>query len=196
MCIAMLAVENPTDFHIRAYIPADQESVKYLFAKVNRGLAPDHLRDAFERYIALSIREEIGRIPEYYDEARGRSFWVATEFGAIVGMFGLEPLANGAVELRRMYVDALRRRRGYAARMVRRAEEIARAAGFSKMELSTSELQQAAIALYRNAGYALLKEERAMSPSNKTIGGGIRRYYFEKDLTVGSSQTGPSERRS
>jgi len=48
--------------------------------------------------------------------------------------------------------------------------------------LSTSELQHAALALYRQAGYFLLREEVAETASNKTVGGGIRRYYFAKTL--------------
>jgi putative acetyltransferase len=173
---------------IRPYLPADERAVLDLFVRVNRELAPNHLRDDFERYIALSIREEIARIPEYYDRARGRSFWTATESETVVGMFGLEPSPVGTIELRRMYVDPSCRRRGYATTMLRRAEEIAQAAGFSKMVLSTSEVQQAALALYRNARFTLLKDAQVMSSSNKTVGGGIRRYYFEKSLNAGDVQ--------
>jgi putative acetyltransferase len=54
--------------------------------------------------------------------------------------------------------------------------------GARKIELSTSELQSAAIALYERAGYALVREAVAVDASNKTIGGGIRRYHFEKVL--------------
>jgi hypothetical protein len=48
--------------------------------------------------------------------------------------------------------------------------------------LSTSELQREALSLYRNAGYGLVREEVAVAASNKTIGGGIRRYHFSKIL--------------
>ena len=44
-----------------------------------------------------------------------------------------------------------------------------------KLELSTSELQPAALELYRRAGYRLLSEAVAEQASNKTLGGGIRR---------------------
>jgi putative acetyltransferase len=50
------------------------------------------------------------------------------------------------------------------------------------LELSTSELQGAALSLYRNAGYQMVREEVAHSASNKTLGSGIRRYYFTKRL--------------
>jgi hypothetical protein len=51
-----------------------------------------------------------------------------------------------------------------------------------KLELSTSELQPAALELYRHAGYRLLSEAVADQASNRTLGGGIRRYCFEKML--------------
>ena len=54
--------------------------------------------------------------------------------------------------------------------------------GFRCLELSTSELQPAALALYRSSGYALVREVIAEDISNKTVGGGIRRYYYDKAL--------------
>ena len=48
--------------------------------------------------------------------------------------------------------------------------------------LSTAEIQQAALELYRNAGYRLVHEETVEALSNKTVGSGILRYYLEKIL--------------
>jgi hypothetical protein len=50
------------------------------------------------------------------------------------------------------------------------------------MVLSTSEIQKEALALYRDAGYRETREEIAADASNKTIGGGIRRFHFVKAL--------------
>ncbi len=55
-------------------------------------------------------------------------------------------------------------------------------AGWYKMTLSTSELQEAAVELYKKAGYWLMHEMIAVTESNKTIGRGVRRFYFEKEL--------------
>jgi GNAT superfamily N-acetyltransferase len=164
---------------IRPYAQADAPRVRALFVAVNRLLAPAHLRDAFEGYIALSLREEIDRIPDYY-AARSGGFWVALDGATVVGMFGLESAPGGAMELRRMYVDPAARRRGIARAMLRFAEDECRRRGASALELSTSELQGAALALYRNAGYRLVREEVARDASNKTLGDGLRRFYFEK----------------
>src|ERR1700738_1620237 len=71
---------------------------------------------------------------------------------------------------------------GIARLMLRFAEAECRRSGVRRLELSTSELQPAALELYRHAGYRLLHEVVAEQASNKTLGGGIRRYYFEKIL--------------
>ena len=81
-----------------------------------------------------------------------------------------------------MYVDPLARRGGIARSMLRFAEAACARFGARTLELSTSELQPAALALYRNAGYRLVKEATAEAASNKTVGGGIRRFYFEKEV--------------
>jgi putative acetyltransferase len=168
---------------IRHYADADHDSVRDLFIRVNRRLAPPELRERFETYVALALREEIDRIPGYYDAAHGGSFWVAVHGTAIAGMVGLEAGAPGVLELRRMYVDPQYRRRGLGAVLLSHAETVAVRQGAMKLVLSTSEIQTAAISLYRSAGYRVVREVIAGEPSNKTIGGGIRRFEFEKVLT-------------
>jgi putative acetyltransferase len=166
---------------IRDFSTDDAAAVRELFIQVNRLLAPADRKDAFEIYIARSLTEEIDRVSEYYSERNG-GFWVAVEGEGIVGMFGLEPSGEGAMELRRMYIDPDFRRRGMARKMLDFAEQQCRRRQRPRMNLSTSELQQEALSLYRNAGYALVREEVAEAASNKTLGGGIRRYYFTKAL--------------
>ena len=169
---------------IRPFADADQQAVRNLFVRINRELAPPEMREAFEAYIARSLAEEIGRIRAYYAERNG-GFWVAEDpESGLVGMFGLESGAEeGTAELRRMYVDHQARRRGVARAMLRRAEEEAASAGHHRMILSTSELQGAALAFYRAAGYRAVREETAIASSNKTVGSGIRRFHFERRLS-------------
>jgi len=171
---------------IRRYAPADHAAVRALFIAVNRELAPDAMRAAFEAYITRSLEDEIDRIEAYY-AAKDGAFFVAHDDAihgeaTLAGMFGLEGLGNASAELRRMYVDRAYRGSGLARAMLEHAEAACRAAGTSVLELSTSELQGAALAFYRKSGYRLVREERAAAQSNKTIGGDIRRFYFEKTL--------------
>lgn len=173
--------DAPRGVDIRPFRTVDREAVRDLFVRVNRSIAPPSLKDKFEDYIARSLAEEIDRIADYYGERNG-GFWVAESAGAVVGMFGLEPAGPDAMELRRMYVAPEARRRGIARQMLAFAEDECRSRGLQSLTLSTSELQGEALALYRAAGYRLQKEEVAEAASNKTLGGGIRRYYFDKAL--------------
>jgi len=167
---------------IRSFAETDAPAVRELFIRINRLLAPPAMKNAFEAYIASAIAEEIGRIDAYYSDHNGY-FWVAEDDGRLAGMFGLETTAGGdAMELRRMYVDPDLRRRGIARIMLAFAESECRRRGFKRLELSTSEVQAAALSLYRNSGYRLDREELAAAASNKTVGGGIRRFYFSKAL--------------
>jgi GNAT superfamily N-acetyltransferase len=167
---------------IRHFVDADAAAVRDLFVRVNELLTPPHLKADFERYVSRSLEDEIDRIADYY-EKRGGGFWVAIEGTRIVGMFGLEPASNaGSMELRRMYVDADERRRGVARKMLAFAEAECRRRHVSQLELSTSALQAEALSLYRSSGYQEIREEVALNASNKTIGGGIRRFHFMKRL--------------
>jgi GNAT superfamily N-acetyltransferase len=148
---------------------------------LNRLLSPPDMRAAFEDYIARSLAEEMDRVSAYYTE-RGGGFWVAIRADTVIGMFGLEPATTDALELRRMYVDPSARRSGVASLMLHFAEHRGRELGVRRITLSTSEHQPAAIGLYRHAGYQLLYEAIAKEATNMTIGGGIRRFYFEKLL--------------
>jgi putative acetyltransferase len=166
---------------VRPFSEQHAQAVRDLFIAVNRLLAPPHMRKTFEAYITRSLTEEIDRIVPYYGERDG-GFWVALKGNQVVGMFGLERTATDAMELRRMYVDPSMQRRGLARQMLQYAEAECRRRGIRRLELSTSELQEAAVALYYGAGYALVREATATDSSNKTVGAGIRRYYFEKLL--------------
>jgi GNAT superfamily N-acetyltransferase len=166
---------------IRPFAIDDAMQVRDLFIRVNRLLAPPQMKEAFEAYIVTSLQEEIDRIENYYRDRNG-GFWVAVDGGKLVGMFGLEPSSEVAMELRRMYVEPDARRRGIARRMLAFAEDECRRRHRPTMDLSTSELQGDALSLYRNAGYRQVREEVAVAASNKTLGGGIRRYHFTKAL--------------
>jgi GNAT superfamily N-acetyltransferase len=174
-------MDTDRSISIRPFAADDAAQVRELFVRVNRALAPPQMAVAFEGYIARSLREEIDRIAAYYGERQG-GFWVAVDGPRIVGMFGLELLSAGAMELRRMYVDPGAQRRGIARRMLRFAEDECRRRNVARLDLSTSELQGPALSLYQNAGYELVREETAVAESNKTVGAGLRRFYFTKFL--------------
>jgi ribosomal protein S18 acetylase RimI-like enzyme len=178
----MVKLESEIPFTIRAYANADYEEVVALFTRVNRELAPANMRDLFEQYIATAISGELRDLQNIFSEAKRNAFWVVEIDQQIVGMLGIESHSDDSTELRRMYLDRSYRGRGIAQRMLLCAEAHARDLGFSKLILSTAEVQEAAIAFYRKSGYRFVRTELADTMSTKTVGGGLTRFHFEKTL--------------
>jgi hypothetical protein len=164
---------------IRPFAQEDAARVRALFIAVNRLLSPPDLRDAFEAYIERALREEIDRILAYYGERDG-GFWVAVKDDKVVGTFGLE-LTSVAAHVCRSFGATT----GHCSADAPIRGKRMLPSKSQTLELSTAQIQHAAIALYKNAGFRLVRQETAEAVSNKTVGSGIRRYYFEKVLWDG-----------
>ncbi|MBT7943915.1 MAG: GNAT family N-acetyltransferase [Alphaproteobacteria bacterium] len=167
---------------IRPYRSEDLDRVKAIFIEWNRHIAGPENADAFEVYIQRALEAEILHIPDFYQNVLGCGFWVADLAGDVIGMAGIERVGDAEAEVRRMYVDAAHRRRGIGVRLLSHVEDFCIEEGYAQILLSTSEMQEAALALYRAQGYRLDREEVADEMTNRTIGGGVRRFYFVKDL--------------
>ena len=176
----MVEIEGPVIF--RAYQLADHDPVAALWTRINRELAPPDMRELFERYIATAISGELRQLQAIFSEAKRNAFWVVETDKEIVGTFGIESRSKDSTELRRMYLDQGYRSRGIAQRMLQCAESRGRELGFSKMILSTAEVQKAAIAFYGKNGYQLVSTEVAGTMSTKTVGAGLTRFHFDKLL--------------
>ena len=82
---------------------------------------------------------------------------------AVVGYVDGEPaacgcfkvVAGGAVEMKRMFVSAGRRRNGYGREILRALESWAAELGFARAVLETGKGQPEAVALYRGMGYEI-----------------------------------------
>jgi len=57
-----------------------------------------------------------------------------------------------------------------------------RSLGFRKMLVSTAEIQRAADRFYRSSGFRQVGVEVAQAMTAKQAGGGLTRFYFEKEL--------------
>jgi putative acetyltransferase len=165
----------------RSYRASDYDAVAELWRRINRELAPAGMEELFEQYIATTINGELKNLSEVFSEVRRNSFWVV-EDGSVVGSFGIESRSETDTELRRMYLDRGYRGLGIAKRMLDHAEERARALGFSKMLVSTAAIQKAADKFYRRTGFRQVRVEIAEEMTHKQAGGGLTRFYFEKEL--------------
>ena len=166
----------------RRYQPSDYDQVAALWSRINRELAPAGMEELFEQYIATTISGELVHLSEVFSEAKRNAFWVVDHQGRIVGCFGIEAHNETNTELRRMYLDQEFRGAGLAKRMLECAEELARALGFRKMLVSTAEIQRAADRFYRRSGFRQVRVEVAQAMTAKQAGGGLTRFYFEKQL--------------
>ena len=166
---------------IRRYRPSDRAAVIGLFREFMWELAPPELGEHFQSYIEHAIREELGRVEEYYFSRERQGFWVAGE-DRVLGMVGIERHTEDAGELRRMAVEQTHRRRGIGRELLACAETFCREAGYRRIVLSTSELQVPAMRLYESSGYRRVREEPAAPASHKSVGAGLTRHHYEKAL--------------
>jgi putative acetyltransferase len=166
---------------IRRYGSPDRDAVIAMFREFMQELTPPQLAAQFQAYVDAAIREELGRIEEYYLSRPGQGFWVA-ESGAVIGMVGIERHGSDSAELRRMAVRAAQRRRGIGRALLATAEAFCRECGYRALVLSTSELQAPAMRLYEASGFRLVRKEAAAPASHKSVGAGIARYHYEKAL--------------
>jgi GNAT superfamily N-acetyltransferase len=176
-----MADKHDVDF--RPYVASDFEAVADLWARVNRELAPAGMETLFEQYIATTIEGELSRLIDIFSQARRNAFWVVELAGGsrrIVGTFGIECRDSDTTELRRMYIDAGWRGCGLAERMLGTAEAMARELGFSRMIVSTADIQRAAFRFYTKSGFKRVRSEIAEVMTVKQAGGGLLRHYFEK----------------
>jgi GNAT superfamily N-acetyltransferase len=81
------------------------------------------------------------------------AFFVATVDGEPIGCGGLRRHDDGVVEIKRMFVRSVHRRRGHARSLLRALEDRARASGYRRVILETGLAQPEAIALYTSEGY-------------------------------------------
>ena len=176
----MVDVTHPVTF--RRYQAADYGAVAALWTRINRELAPAGMEELFEQYIATTINGELKQLLEVFSEEKRNAFWVVESADEIVGCFGIESHGADDTELRRMYLDKAHRGRGIAQRMLDHAQAEARALGFTRMILSTAQIQKSAVSFYRKSGFRHIRTEVADAMNPKQAGGGLTRFYYEKAL--------------
>ena len=102
-------------------------------------------------------------------------FLIAREHGRGIACGASRRLADGSIEIKRMYVRPSHRGRGLGRRILAELESRARAAGASRLVLETGLRQPEAIALYRSSGFSRI------DPFGEYVGDAMSR-CFEKRL--------------
>jgi GNAT superfamily N-acetyltransferase len=83
----------------------------------------------------------------------GAAWLVLYEDERAIACGGLRSVEPGIGEIKRMFVTASARRRGYGRRLLAELEGLARDAGCERVRLYTTEVLREARALYADAGY-------------------------------------------
>jgi GNAT superfamily N-acetyltransferase len=86
-------------------------------------------------------------------DAPGSAWLVVYEEERAVACGGLRELRPGLGEIKRMFVTARARGRGYARLLLTELEDLARAGGCERVRLLTTEVLREARALYSSVGY-------------------------------------------
>ena len=114
------------------------------------------LHVASYKYIKYSLRTDMRDIEKFYMSDEDCHMWVAELCSKVVGMVGLYRDENhepGVFELQRMYVVPCYQRMGIGKRMLSDVIAHARKQRMKMIVLTTSNIQVAAIQLYRKYGF-------------------------------------------
>ena len=130
-----------TSISLTLFQPSDQTAVKTL---ILAGLA-DHWGE-----LDLTLNPDLNDIAVSYRDA---VFLVAKQNGRVVGCGALVPHDANTAEIKRMSVAASLRRQGLGRRILASLCEEARARGFRRIILETTETWDEVIAFYLSFGF-------------------------------------------
>jgi ribosomal protein S18 acetylase RimI-like enzyme len=164
--------------NIRDFDPADLAQVHDLFAKGLMEFAGE-VEEGVRRYVNHALQDDLADIPTQYQSHPRGNFWVAESSGLVTGIVGIQPTENEEeAELRRMSVSSLARRQGIGRRLMETTEDFCREKGYQRILLSTVDILQPALAMYRGNGYTTVKVEPYGVPPHQTL----NVHYLTKDL--------------
>ena len=137
---------------VRPFSVGDGEQVGALIVGIQSG--------EFGMPIGLGDQPDLADIERFYKRGAG-SFWVADQKGTIVGTVGLIDIGGGDGALRKMFVDAAFRGRGFALadRLLDALLTRAREKGIRRIYLGTAECLHAAHKFYRRRGFEEIAAE-------------------------------------
>jgi carbonic anhydrase len=120
----------------------------------------EQVRQFFRNYAAWlgvdlcfqNFDEEMATLPGRYAAPQGRLFYAEVD-GKGAGCVGIRPFAEGACELKRLYVDPAQRGLGIGRLLALAAIRAARELGYRSILLDTLPAMRIAVKLYRELGF-------------------------------------------
>lgn len=148
--LALLAYRRgvPPELGVRRYRPPDAAAVWAVHEAAFRASPLPFVEDAPADADLRAI------VTEYLD---GGEFVVGELCDEVVAVGGFQPVDGCTVEIRRMRVHPEYQRRGFGRQILRSLEERARDRGFQRAALETVDRLEAALSLYREAGYEVVE---------------------------------------
>ena len=148
-----MTADTPDNFElgqvkIRRASEGDHPTVRQLF---QAGLLEGHVPDN-------DTGADLEKLEEAYFSDEGHSaFWVAGCGDEVIGMIGVQWMADNAAEIRRLRVRDDFRRRGVGAKLVETALGFCRHHGYLKVVLDVRIERGPAIALFEKFGFQLAR---------------------------------------
>lgn len=146
------------DVILRPFHPEEMPALILLHATSFTALATAYPPDIAPAYRAML------EAPDYPPEVLGSDMWVAEAAGRLLGSAGWGSQGDGVARIRKVFTHPQAARQGVASRLVRAAEERARAAGHDRFVLRA---YLNAVPFYESLGY------RADRPGERPLGPGL-----------------------
>lgn len=141
----MAAIVHSSGFAIAEALDRDAvQACRQLFAEYQQGLGVSLCFQGFDR--------ELAALPGDYARPRGRLL-LARISGEPAGCVALRPLAEGAGEMKRLYVRDAFRGMGLGRALTECVIDEARALGYRTLKLDTLPTLKRALALYAELGF-------------------------------------------
>ena len=126
--------------------PADVDDIRVLRREYVAWLGIAH--------IATELETELARLPGRYAPPAGALLLARDPNGTALGCIGVRPFDRpGACEIKHLYVRSQARGAGLGHELVNAAVAAAEAAGYPEALLDVLSTMEAAISIYRNAGF-------------------------------------------
>lgn len=96
-------------------------------------------------------------VAAYFEDDGQSAFWVATYDNAVIGMIGVQKIADNTAEVRRLRVRVDFRRRGVGSLLMRQALMFCQKHGYLKVVLDVRIERGPAIAMFEKFGFTLAR---------------------------------------